>query len=132
MNKSKGQQVSSNIEQVLTRGELIEKASVYENLNSALINEEHRIEEREAARTASALRLELCKKGNFIFMAISESEEHLLELSKAFPVEMLNCLPVLLRSVGMYAEKIEKAHILDNFLKIKLASAELLVINLNM
>jgi len=110
----------------LTSKELSRRASVSESLLSGLQNGNRRIGEKQATRLASALELRDWENSDFIFMAMNESSQRLLESSKDYPVEILNSLPFLLRNNGISAEEISSARIFDTFVEICLKSGDVL------
>jgi transcriptional regulator with XRE-family HTH domain len=108
----------------LTSKELSKQSSVSESLLSGLQSGNRRIGEKQASRIASALGLINQDERDFIFMAMNESTQRLLESSKAYPVEILNSLPGLLRNKGVLPENINDARIFDAFLEISLDSGD--------
>ena len=90
----------------LTSKELSKQSSVSESLLSGLQSGNRRIAEKQASRIASALGLKGQEKSDFIFMAMNESTQRLLESSKAYPVELLNYLPVQLQKIKVTHELI--------------------------
>ena len=116
----------------LTSKELSKQSSVSESLLSGLQSGNRRIGEKQASRIASALGLKKQDKSDFIFMAMNESTQRLLESSKAYPVEILNSLPGLLRNKGVLPENINSARIFDSFLEISLESGDVVRVYVNL
>jgi len=116
----------------LTSKELSKQSSVSESLLSGLQSGNRRIGEKQASRIASALGLIKQDERDFIFMAMNESTQRLLESSKAYPVEILNSLPGLLRNKGVLPENINRARILDSFLEISLESGDVVRVYVNL
>ncbi len=116
----------------LTSKELSKQSSVSESLLSGLQSGNRRIGEKQASRIASALGLKKQEKSDFIFMAMNESTQRLLESSKAYPVEILNSLPGLLRKKGILPENINSARIFDTFLEISLESGDVVRVYVNL
>ena len=108
----------------LTSKELSKQSSVSESLLSGLQSGNRRIGEKQASRIASALGLKKQEKSDFIFMAMNESTQRLLESSKSYPVEVLNSLPGLLRNKGVLPENINSARIFDTFLEVSMRSGQ--------
>jgi transcriptional regulator with XRE-family HTH domain len=116
----------------LTSKELSKQSSVSESLLSGLQSGNRRIGEKQASRIASALGLKKQEKSDFIFMAMNESTQRLLESSKSYPVEVLNSLPGLLRNKGVLPENINSARIYDTFLEISLESGDVVRVYVNL
>ena len=116
----------------LTSKELSKQSSVSESLLSGLQSGNRRIGEKQASRIASALGLKKQEKSDFIFMAMNESTQRLLESSKSYPVEVLNSLPGLLRNKGVLPENINSARIFDTFLEISLDSGDVIRVYVNL
>lgn len=116
----------------LTSKELSKQSSVSESLLSGLQSGNRRIGEKQASRIASALGLKKQEKSDFIFMAMNESTQRLLESSKSYPVEVLNSLPGLLRNKGVLPENINSARIFDTFLEISLESGDVVRVYVNL
>jgi len=116
----------------LTSKELSKQSSVSESLLSGLQSGNRRIGEKQASRIASALGLINQDERDFIFMAMNESTQRLLEFSKAYPVEILNSLPGLLRKKGILPENINSARIFDSFLEISLESGDVVRVYVNL
>ena len=116
----------------LTSKELSKQSSVSESLLSGLQSGNRRIGEKQASRIASALGLKKQEKSDFIFMAMNESTQRLLESSKSYPVEVLNSLPGLLRNKGVLPENINSARIFDAFLEISLESGDVVRVYVNL
>ena len=116
----------------LTSKELSKQSSVSESLLSGLQSGNRRIGEKQASRIASALGLKEQEKSDFIFMAMNESTQRLLESSKSYPVEVLNSLPGLLRNKGVLPENINSARIFDTFLEISLESGDVVRVYVNL
>ena len=116
----------------LTSKELSKQSSVSESLLSGLQSGNRRIGEKQASRIASALGLKEQEKSDFIFMAMNESTQRLLESSKSYDVEILNSLPGLLRNKGVLPENINDARIFDAFLEISLDSGDVVRVYVNL
>ncbi len=116
----------------LTSKELSKQSSVSESLLSGLQSGNRRIGEKQASRIASALGLKEQEKSDFIFMAMNESTQRLLESSKSYPVEVLNSLPGLLRNKGVLPENINGARLFDAFLEISLESGDVVRVYVNL
>ena len=116
----------------LTSKELSKQSSVSESLLSGLQSGNRRIGEKQASRIASALGLKKQEKSDFIFMAMNESTQRLLESSKSYPVDVLNSLPGLLRNKGVLPENINSARIFDTFLEISLDSGDVIRVYVNL
>lgn len=116
----------------LTSKELSKQSSVSESLLSGLQSGNRRIGEKQASRIASALGLKKQEKSDFIFMAMNESTQRLLESSKSYPVEVLNSLPGLLRNKGVLPENINGARLFDAFLEISLESGDVVRVYVNL
>ena len=116
----------------LTSKELSKQSSVSESLLSGLQSGNRRIGEKQASRIASALGLINQDERDFIFMAMNESTQRLLESSKSYPVEILNSLPSLLRNKGVLPENINSARIFDSFLEISLESGDVVRVYVNL
>jgi len=110
----------------LTSKELSKQSSVSESLLSGLQTGNRRIGEKQASRIASGLGLLGDEHSDFVFMAMNESSQRLLESSKSYSVEILNSLPVLLGNTGISPERISGASIFDRFLEIRLHSGDVL------
>ena len=126
MNQFKYLLKSKRKELGITSKELSELASVSESLLSGLQTGNRRIGEKQASRIASGLGLLAEEHSDFVFMAMNESSQRLLESSKSYPVEILNRLPVLLGNTGISPERISGARIFDRFLEISLHSGDVL------
>ena len=116
----------------LTSKELSKQAGVSESLLSGLQRGNRRIGEKQASRIASALGLMEQERSDFIFMAMNESRQRILASSKAYPVEILNSLPGLLRNKGVLPENINSARIFDTFLEINLESGDVIRVYVNL
>jgi hypothetical protein len=68
------------------------------------------------------------EKSDFIFMAMNESTQRLLESSKAYPVELLNYLPVQLQKIKVTHELIRDFSEQENKLIIFLENKNLIEI----
>ena len=112
----------------LTSKELSKQSSVSESLLSGLQSGNRRIAEKQASRIASALGLKGQEKSDFIFMAMNESTQRLLESSKAYPVELLNYLPVQLQKIKVTHELIRDFSEQENKLIIFLENKNLIEI----
>ena len=132
MNQFKDLLKSKRKELGLTSKELSKQAAVSESLLSGLQSGNRRIGEKQASRIASALGLINQDERDFIFMAMNESTQRLLESSKAYPVEILNSLPGLLRKKGILPENINSARIFDTFLEISLESGDVVRVYVNL
>ena len=124
MNQFKYLLKSKRKELRLTSKELSELASVSESLLSGLQTGNRRIGEKQASRIASGLGLLGEEHSDFVFMAMNESRDRLLESSEDYPVETLNFLPVLLRKMEISPEIISESRIFDRFLEISLSAGE--------
>ena len=111
-------------EQEMTSRELAARSSVSPSLLSGLEKGNRVIGEKQAKRIAAALNLENQEHSDFVFMAMNESRDRLLDLSEDYPVETLNFLPLLLRKVGISPEMISESRIFDRFLEISLSTGE--------
>jgi len=112
----------------LTSKELSKQSSVSESLLSGLQSGNRRIAEKQASRIASALGLKGQEKSDFIFMAMNESTQRLLESSKAYPVELLNYVPVQLQKIKVSHELIRDFSEQENKLIIFLENKNLIEI----
>ena len=132
MNQFKDLLKSKRKELGITSKELSELASVSESLLSGLQTGNRRIGEKQASRIASGLGLLGEEHSDFIFMAMNESRQRILASSKAYPVEILNSLPGLLRNKGVLPENINSARIFDTFLEINLESGDVIRVYVNL
>jgi transcriptional regulator with XRE-family HTH domain len=132
MNHFKDLLISKRKALELTSKELSKQSSVSESLLSGLQSGNRRIGEKQASRIASALGLINQDERDFIFMAMNESTQRLLESSKSYPVEILNSLPGLLRNKGVLPENINSARIFDSFLEISLDSGDVVRVYVNL
>jgi len=132
MNHFKELLISKRKELGLTSKELSKLASVSESVLSGLQSGNRRIGEKQASRIASALNLKGQEEIEFIFMAMNESTQRLLESSTSYPVELLNSLPYLLRNHGVSPEIISSARIFDSFLEINLYSGDVLRLHVHL
>ena len=112
----------------LTSKELSKQSSVSESLLSGLQSGNRRIAEKQASRIASALGLKGQEKSDFIFMAMNESTQRLLESSKAYPVELLNYIPVQLQKMKVSSDIIRGLSEQENKLIIFLENKNLIEI----
>ena len=103
---------------------LARKANISESLLSGLQKGDRAIGEKQAKRIATALNLENQEHSDFVFMAMNESRDRLLDLSEDYPVETLNFLPLLLRKMRISPEMISESRIFDRFLEISLSTEE--------
>ena len=71
------------------------------------------------------------ERSDFIFMAMNESRQRILDSSKAYPVEILNSLPGFLRNNGVLPENISSARIFESFLEISLESGAIVQLHVN-
>ena len=126
MKKFKDLLISKRKQQGLTAKELSKSASVSESLRSGIQNGNRRIADKQASRIANALDLTGCDKLEFVYLAMNESSDRLLESSRGYPVEILNSIPGLLRNHEVSPEMINSAHIFDSFLEINLHSGDVL------
>ena len=124
MNQFKDLLKSKRKELGITSKELSELASVSESLLSGLQTGNRRIGEKQASRIASGLGLLGEEHSDFVFMAMNESRDRLLESSEDYPVETLNFLPLLLRKMRISPEMISESRIFDRFLEISLSTEE--------
>jgi len=124
MNQFKYLLKSKRKELGLTSKELSELASVSESLLSGLQTGNRRIGEKQASRIASGLGLLGDEHSDFVFMAMNESRDRILDLSEDYPVEILNFLPVLLRKKGISPEMISESRIFDTFLEVSMRSGQ--------
>ena len=124
MNQFKYLLKSKRKELGITSKELSELASVSESLLSGLQTGNRRIGEKQASRIASGLGLLGEEHSDFVFVAMNESRDRLLDASEDYPVETLNFLPVLLRKMEISPEIISESRIFDRFLEISLSSGE--------
>jgi transcriptional regulator with XRE-family HTH domain len=108
----------------LTSKELSKRSLVSESLLCGLQKGNRRIGERQASRIASALEYNESEQREFVYLAMNESSQRLLESSKLYPVEILNSFPELLRNHGIVPEIISGARIFDTFVEIILESGE--------
>ena len=131
MNQFKDLLKSKRKELGLTSKELSKQAAVSESLLSGLQSGNRRIGEKQASRIASALGLMEQERSDFIFMAMNESRQRILASSKAYPVEILNSLPGLLRNKGVLPENINSARIFDSLLEISLESGAIVRLHVN-
>jgi hypothetical protein len=68
---------------------------------------------------------------DFIYLAMNESSQRLLESSKAYPVEILNSLANILGNGGVPPELIENVVVFNTHLEMSLRSGELFGISVN-
>jgi transcriptional regulator with XRE-family HTH domain len=108
----------------LTSKELSKRSSVSESLLCELQKGNRRIGEKQASRIASALEYDESEQREFVYLAMNESSQRLLESSKSYPVEILNSFPELLRNHGIVPEMISETRIFDRFVEIVLESGE--------
>ena len=102
----------------LTAKELSKRASVSESLLSGLQNGNRKIGEKQASRIANALELTGSDKLEFVYLAMNESSDRLLESSRAYPVEVLNQLPLFLKSSGISSSAIQESRFNNNILEL--------------
>lgn len=124
MNQFKDLLKSKRKELGLTSKELSELASVPESLLSGVQTGNRRIGEKQASRIASGLGLLEDEHSDFVFMAMNESRDRLLDLSEDYPVETLNFLPMLLRKMGISPEMISESRIFETFLEVSMWSGQ--------
>ena len=115
----------------ITSKKLAELASVPQSLISGLQRGTRKIGEIQATRVGRALGLEGIYLMDFIYLAMNESSQRLLESSKAYPVEILNNLANLLGNGGVPPELIENVVVFNTHLEMSLRSGELFGISVN-
>jgi transcriptional regulator with XRE-family HTH domain len=108
MNEFKDLLKSKRKELGLTSKELSELASVSESLLSGLQTGNRRIGEKQASRIASGLGLLGDEHSDFVFMAMNESRDRILDLSKK----------------GVSPEMISESRIFDTFLEVSMRSGQ--------
>jgi transcriptional regulator with XRE-family HTH domain len=108
----------------MTSRELAGRSCVSPSLLSGLEKGNRVVGEKQAKRIAAALNLENQEHSDFVFMAMNESRDRLMDLSEDYPVETLNFLPMLLRKMGISPEMISESRIFDRFLEISLSTGE--------
>jgi transcriptional regulator with XRE-family HTH domain len=115
----------------LTSKELSKLSRVSESLLSGLQSGTRRIGEKQAYRIASALGLEEDEHCKFVFAAMNESTQRLLESSRSYPVEILNFLPTLLRNRGIPPDSILNSSALEERIEISLSNGKTLSARFN-
>jgi transcriptional regulator with XRE-family HTH domain len=115
----------------ITSKKLAELASVPQSLISGLQRGTRKIGEIQATRIGRALGLEGIYLMDFIYLAMNESSQRLLESSKAYPVEILNSLANILGNGGVPPEQIENVVVFNTHLEMSLRSGELFGISVN-
>ena len=115
----------------ITSKKLAELASVSQSLISGLQRGTRKIGEIQATRIGRALGLEGIYLMDFIYLAMNESSQRLLESSKAYPVEILNSLANILGNGGVPPELIENVVVFNTHLEMSLRSGEMFGISVN-
>ena len=108
MNKIPFSEQLSNlrIEAQLTNQELADKASVPASLIGGLQSGKRRIGEYQARKIGKALNLTGADLESFIYDAINNCSEKVLEESKGYPAELLNLLARILKHAGIAPQHI--------------------------
>jgi len=103
MNKPPFSEQLSNlrIEAQLTNQELADDAAVPASLIAGLQSGKRRIGEFQATKIGKALNLEGAALEQFVYDAINNCTEKVLEESKGYPAELLNLLARQLRQAGV-------------------------------
>jgi transcriptional regulator with XRE-family HTH domain len=92
----------------LTVHELAKRAGVGQSLISGLQTGNRVIGEHAARKIARALQLQGEERENFVYLAINDCSEKVLQSSRAYPAEVLNLLACKLRELGILSDKITR------------------------
>ena len=94
----------------VTRGlssvELAHKAGISEGLLSGLIHDQRVIGEYSARKIGNALQLTADELESFVYSAINNCSEKILEASKKYPAELINLVTSTLQERGIEPEHI--------------------------
>ena len=90
----------------LSATKLSELSGLHVTLISALEHGHRCIGEKSAKKLSIALGLKEREQEQFIYSAIEESSDRLLEASEDYPVELLNYLPIKLQKIKVSANLI--------------------------
>ena len=90
----------------LTNAQLAQRADVPESLISGLQNDNRRVGEFQAGKIGRALGLAGDALDHFIYEAIDNCTEKVLNDAKSYPSRLLNLLAMQLRQAGIAAEAI--------------------------
>jgi len=90
----------------LTNVKLAERADVPCSLIAGLQSGKRRVGEMQARRIGVALGLQATELETFIFDAINQCSEKVLNESRDYPAELLNRLAILLRKAGILPEQV--------------------------
>ena len=96
------------IERHLTTGELAQRAGVGHPLISGLISNSRVIGEYTARKIGNALQLSGDELEDFVYTAINDCTEKVLESSKPYPAVLLNLIACKLHEHGVLPEKISR------------------------
>ena len=95
-----------------TRGlssvELAHRANISEGLLSGLIHGQRVIGEYTANKIGNALQLTGIELEEFVYAAINNCSEKILESSKKYPAELLNLIACELQALGILPDKISR------------------------
>lgn len=94
------------LRQHLSATKLSELSGLHVTLISALEHGHRCIGEKSAKKLSIALGLKEREQEQFIYSAIEESSDRLLEASEDYPVELLNYVPVQLQKMKVSADLI--------------------------
>jgi transcriptional regulator with XRE-family HTH domain len=107
--------------QHLTTRQLAKRAGVYQPLISSLETGHRVIGERNARQIGEALRLTGKELEDFVYLAVNQCTEKVLNEFKGYPAELLNLIAAELRGMGILPERIKQC--VRNAMKDKHASA---------
>ncbi len=88
--------------------ELARKSGISEGLLSGLVHDQRVIGEYTARKIANALQLSGIELEEFIYAAINNCSEKILESSKPYPAILLNLIACKLKESGITPEKISR------------------------
>lgn len=94
------------IKRTLTVNQLAQQAQVPASLISGLQTNHRVIGENNARKIGTALKLDGEELKDFIYLAINQCSEKVLEEAKSYPAEVLNLIAVRLRAMGILPDQI--------------------------
>lgn len=94
--------------QHLTTQALADRAGIHQSLVSSLETGYRVVGEQNARKIAEALHLTGKEMEDFVYLAINQCTEKVLNDSKAYPAELLNLVAAELRSFGIRPERITR------------------------
>jgi transcriptional regulator with XRE-family HTH domain len=116
------------LKQHLSATKLSELSGLHVTLISALEHGHRCIGEKSAKKLSIALGLKEREQEQFIYSAIEESSDRLLEASEDYPVELLNYLPIKLQKIKVSPDLIRDVKEQENKLIIFLKNKNLIEI----